>query len=93
MNNNYIVEKEKSYKVNEEYPQRVENIHSDEELLHEQNMKKNIVYQSKNKSKVKVILEFAEVTEEAKKAENEFISLLKSVYLDKVLKNYMQEEE
>lgn len=56
-------------------------------------MQQSISYESKTKPKVKVILEFPEDTEEAKQSESEFISLLKKLYLEKVLKSYMQEEE
>lgn len=47
-------------------------------------MQKSISFQSESNPKVQVILEFPKVTKESKQAESEFISLLKSVYLEKL---------
>ena len=76
-----------------EYSYQNENSQSSKEQQSRQSMQKSISFQSGSNPKVQVILEFPEVTKESKQAESEFIGLLKSVYLEKILKSYMQEEE
>lgn len=87
------MEKQNTNILDAEYSKQHQNMHSDKEQQSGQNMQQSISYESKTKPKVKVILEFPEDTEEAKQSESEFISLLKKLYLEKVLKSYMQEEE
>ncbi|MBQ7942764.1 MAG: hypothetical protein IJ326_01745 [Lachnospiraceae bacterium] len=76
-----------------EYSKQQKNKHSDKEVQGGQNMQQSKIYQSKIKPEVRVILEFPKPTAESQQAESEFIGLLKSLYLEKFLKNYMQEEE
>lgn len=76
-----------------EYSYQKGNSHSSKEQQSGQSMQKSISFQSESNQKVQVILEFPEPTKEAKQAESEFIGLLKAVYLEKILKSYMQEEE